>query len=1161
MRFRELDFEAFGPFTNFSLRFADGPGLHVIYGPNESGKSSALRAVRGLLYGIPSGGGDDFLHPAGTLLLRAVLERSDGQTLAFGRRRGRKNTLLNPEGKPTSPDALLPFLAGVEAELFDRLYGLDHRALSDGGNALLAEGGQVGESLFAAGIGPGFRKVRDSLKEEADGLWKPRSSTKVVDSAIDEYNEAQRLTNELSVSAETWSKLSEDLESETRKAETLDTEIRRLEKEKQRLQRCSEAARDLPQRAPLLEELATLETLPDLAEDFSQRRGALERKIAALRLRHQSALERKNGVERELEEAPGKSPLLAFEPRIERLNRRLDFVMEVTATMPQNEALLSSLQLRTDALIVDLGIESEAHSQAQLPDAALRARTRRLAESYRRLQNELAALTSQSKKDSRRLDALASELAALPPITDTQDLEASLRILRMALGQDTEIEGLLRSLSKKRNALDAALDGLSFWSGDFDALGTATVPSVESVDLFDLRFRESSQRGEAFEQEKARLTEKGRAVKEQRERMRERSKVRTRKDLREAREKRDANWTEVCKLWQDGTTFEKATKARTSLKNHLSETDALADALLDNAAEVAKLEQLTLDLESSRAQWKARHDESLAWQTSHEELRTEWESLWDSPELNLRSPAEMKGWVSKRETILELGAELRDLQEQVGALQASRAVELQRQAKRWEGVAQASSFQETFAHAIEASECALEPQLAAVETVRRLETEREQLLRSIAEGKERWESSQSELDAWRAQWEEVAGAYGRDSSADPSDLEGLLDRYDELRSLLVDRQKAQQELAQQAEQLKGFREQVKALCGDVGRDFEAEQAVRQVESLVADWNEAKKLEVVRQHLLTQREELEAEVDQFEQGLSLGETEWGLLLREAGNPEGVELPELEAKVARRRTLLERLERLEESLRRLSGGQALEDFVASLEGFDADAVPGQLQDLQRRLEALETQRAQAWQTKGQLEQKLRECDGAEAASLSAQNATDAMSSGRAAVERYIRLRLAEAVLLREMERYRQDNEGPVLRAASGYFAKLTLGAYSGLVTGIDPKSDTPRLEALASSGRQVAVDGLSDGTRDQLFLALRLATISHNLEHSPEPIPMVMDDVLVHFDTERARATLEVLAEFAQETQVLLFTHLERDKVLAEALDPQNTNVLTLQQMAL
>ena len=76
-------------------------------------------------------------------------------------------------------------------------------------------------------------------------------------------------------------------------------------------------------------------------------------------------------------------------------------------------------------------------------------------------------------------------------------------------------------------------------------------------------------------------------------------------------------------------------------------------------------------------------------------------------------------------------------------------------------------------------------------------------------------------------------------------------------------------------------------------------------------------------------------------------------------------------------------------------------------------------------------------------------------------------------------------------------------------------------------------------------MSSGTRDQLFLALRLATIEDSLERS-EPIPLIADDILVHFDDDRSLATLGVLADLGERTQVLLFTHHSRVRDQAESL---------------
>jgi uncharacterized protein YhaN len=77
-------------------------------------------------------------------------------------------------------------------------------------------------------------------------------------------------------------------------------------------------------------------------------------------------------------------------------------------------------------------------------------------------------------------------------------------------------------------------------------------------------------------------------------------------------------------------------------------------------------------------------------------------------------------------------------------------------------------------------------------------------------------------------------------------------------------------------------------------------------------------------------------------------------------------------------------------------------------------------------------------------------------------------------------------------------------------------------------------------------MSDGTRDQLFLALRLAAIELHVQ-SAEPLPLVLDDLLVNFDDERATATLQLLLELSNEVQVLFFTHHAHLVDLARPID--------------
>jgi len=84
------------------------------------------------------------------------------------------------------------------------------------------------------------------------------------------------------------------------------------------------------------------------------------------------------------------------------------------------------------------------------------------------------------------------------------------------------------------------------------------------------------------------------------------------------------------------------------------------------------------------------------------------------------------------------------------------------------------------------------------------------------------------------------------------------------------------------------------------------------------------------------------------------------------------------------------------------------------------------------------------------------------------------------------------------------------------------------------DEPVLAGIRSGGERVYVESMSSGTRDQLYLALRLASLEKYME-TAEPMPFIVDDVLVDFDDARSEAALNTLAGLAEKTQVILFTH--------------------------
>ena len=151
MRIDELEFRSFGPFTGFKIVLpARDLDFHVIYGRNEAGKSSALRALKSLLFGIPHHTSDNFLHDSAKLRVAGRLSSSEGPGIALMRRKGTKNTLLDLNENPVDESVIKRFLSGVSEEMFEAFFGISHDTLSSGSQSILNEGGDVGRSLFSA---------------------------------------------------------------------------------------------------------------------------------------------------------------------------------------------------------------------------------------------------------------------------------------------------------------------------------------------------------------------------------------------------------------------------------------------------------------------------------------------------------------------------------------------------------------------------------------------------------------------------------------------------------------------------------------------------------------------------------------------------------------------------------------------------------------------------------------------------------------------------------------------------------------------------------------------------------------------------------------------------------------------------------------------------
>ncbi|MCG6942092.1 MAG: hypothetical protein LJE69_12680 [Thiohalocapsa sp.] len=160
---------------------------------------------------------------------------------------------------------------------------------------------------------------------------------------------------------------------------------------------------------------------------------------------------------------------------------------------------------------------------------------------------------------------------------------------------------------------------------------------------------------------------------------------------------------------------------------------------------------------------------------------------------------------------------------------------------------------------------------------------------------------------------------------------------------------------------------------------------------------------------------------------------------------------------------------------------------------------------------------------------------------------------AVERYLRTYTAARLLRRAIERYREERQGPMLGRAGKIFAELTLSSFARLV--VDYDRDPPVLQGQRPDGERVAIDGMSGGTRDQLYLALRLAALELHLKQS-RAMPFIADDLFINWDNARAQAGLAALERLSTHTQVLFLTHHDHLIPQAEHVLEGRFNIIRL-----
>jgi uncharacterized protein YhaN len=1139
MRLEALDLIAYGPFTR--QRFEFSSAFTIVYGLNEAGKTSALRALADGLYGIPLQTADGFIHPYRDL--RIGLALADGaHRLEFIRRKANVQSLRGLDDATTVEDSELErFLQGLSRADFETMFGISHERLVQGGREIAAGKGEVGQILFAAAAGLiGLQTTLDHLEQQAGELYAPQARTKSIHVKLRQIKDTASELRRKQVGVAVFEKNQEALKDVAGRLAACDAGIDEARRESERLKRIQKALPTIAGRKQALAEWRELAGVPALDAEYSAR---LERAERALDAANLAVRESESEIARSVEAAaalvvPG--GLLAEDDRIRRLYEQKSAVEKSKQDCVRRETDLAQLH-RTVGKQVEMlkpGLSLEQAASLE-PGVVVRKHVQ-----------ELAALAPQLEARQKLLEgALASArskvadydrgLTEIPASPDAAPLAQLINRARREL-DFAKARQLRTDTDVHQEKLRAALAALPLWSGSGEDLETLQVPGPEAIEEMRAAFQASENAERAAREGLAQAEKSLSEARTERDAVIAAHSVPTLDDLRRARSVRELGWAAIQRIWRDAVTD--APEGREFLErigaddltsgydDAVKQADGVADRMREAAEKVERVAMLDVQI----AAWEGRRKEALLGlddvRAAGEGVRARWLESWSGARLTPGSPAAMINWLRKREAAIQLVAKLRELRTQL----AEWEVQESRTASELRGLLAAFGSADDASNAagmLDRAEQALGQAEAAANRRRTLESDRQAQAREI----DRIERELSELEKSRTEWNVSWDAALRQAGLDPGTSPAAAEAY---LSAVLEIQTGLQAARDLDTRIRKMRADAALFEGEVGglvesldpelKRFTLEQAIVQLHQALTSAKANVKL--------LQREETTKKEWEKKQRKAAGDAErtgaeLARLCREAGAGDPPSARAVCERANRRRELEKRLTGYQEGLSMVCGAKTIEEFIAEAEALDPDSVPGLLDAIERRSSELRTEREGLDMLRRGLEAEALSFENADGAAAT-QHISSLAGALSADVEEYVRLKTASVVLRKAIEQYRDRNQGAVLEHAGRLFSALTRGSFAGLrVESVEGKSV---LVGTRPGGRTVEVSGMSDGTCDQLYLALRVASLEHYFG-SHGPVPFIVDDVLLSFDDERAAAALSVLNDLSAKTQIVFFTH--------------------------
>ena len=1144
MRLRKLGLRRYGKFTDAVIDFGErpvgAPDLHIVYGPNEAGKSTALSACMDLFYGIPHQSRFNFLHPYPTMRIEADLEIL-GTVRSFSRLKLPHNSLLDDAGNPAVDAVLLGELGGLDRNAYQTMFCLDDETLEAGGESILASKGDLGHLLFSATAGLADLSERlDSARAEAESFFRSGKRSGVLADLKKELAVLKEERDRTDTLASEYSRLViERDEASSAYTEAL-VQRGRTQARIEEVQRFINALPRLQTLRSLRAELLPLASLPDAPSVWTDDLPALMIRQTKLATQTQTVAEAIGNLRDELERLVVNASACGLENRIELLTDLRARYVTAEKDLPDRRLRLGLAEQTVARVLTRIDHASEQDPARLVLPAAVTGPLRDLMERRSGVEAALAAAEAE-------VDKAVDTLSEAEERTDDRDGaldEATTGALTAAIAMAHQIDDAARSRAADRICRERAdefadqLIELLPWTGDRNTLCAASVPTQDQLQRWasieaDLSLEIASRQGEEDRlvaeagRLDARIDALGSVVG-----------VVSDKDAGEARSAREAAWA-IHKAELDA-------KTAVAFETAMRKLDLITEQRFSHTARVAELNSALLEQAEIRAALEQTRRELQESLRKRVELAEDIEKALRAIGHGLEIGAGLVGlnlWLRKRDRAIEANGKLLTAERECREAQIETISTRERIAKAMRSAGVDISQADDVAAMLAAGQVALDRAVDAKNLRATIEDRR----RDLRFREKKLGDARLAEEAWSKDWQEVCATCWlgqRKIRPTTAVVRETLEALSELDSTLEKRAELTDRIAKMQRDQIQFRTEVDALAASVGLSPSPDtlglcQAVMDCIATAANTTDRRR--EVESRLAHEQDKARSLADetaemQARASLMMGHFGVGSLTEVDGRLRAL---------ARRSDLEARSIQARDELLEGMQAETIEQAETILEAIDRSSLEAEMIALKSRFEDEDGRSRDLFSARNRAEDKIAAVGGdAAVAILEAKRRTVLLTIEDRALA-YLRLKLGTAAADRALRAYRDRHRSSMMTRASESFALISRGAYSELVT--QPSNGSELLIAKGSDGGSKIASELSKGTRFQLYLALRVAGY-HEFARAQAPPPFFADDIMETFDDFRAEEAFRLLAGMAATGQVIYFTHHRHLCEIATAVEP-------------